>query len=332
MITVRTKFNFICLLTSAFLWLLPPSGSFAADTSYQKVFSNKSATGEELAHAFFHLLSNTGSPPGTVGTTAEQDEASKALVKPYLDKAFQMQRASGERYTAETYLPADLDDFEIGDVRETRPSDEVMVVRYSVRADETAPDSAVVMSKDKAPRLTVFHWSSSDSRWKVLSHANFNTPVAAICSQKPIVDNKLISPASPEDQALGEKLSQDWFALAQTGNLLPMLSPMIQLQTAGGQGYTTLSEYKPAKISKTETERLVITRNDDLLVMSLYAKVSSTLLLGEQFGKEFEPRLYTFLKYKGGSWRLISSAYFNLPAKLPDGVACVPAGAVEQAP
>ena len=77
MLTVRTKSRFACLLASAFLWLLPPSGSFAADTSYEKVFNDKSATGEALAHAFFDLLSHTGSPTGTVGTTAEQDESSR---------------------------------------------------------------------------------------------------------------------------------------------------------------------------------------------------------------------------------------------------------------
>ena len=134
MSTVRKKIRFACLLVSAFLLLLPTSGSFAGDRSYEKVFSDKSATGEDLANAFFDLLSNTGSPSGTVGTTAEQDEASKALVKPYLDPAFLLQRASGERYTAETYLPADVDEFELGDVRETRPADDVVVVRYSVRA------------------------------------------------------------------------------------------------------------------------------------------------------------------------------------------------------
>jgi hypothetical protein len=153
MITVRANFNLVCLLTSAFIWLTPPSGSFAADTSHEKVFTNKTATGEELAHAFFDLLSLTGSPAGTVGTTAEQDEASKALVKPYLDPAFQLQRATGERYIAETYLPADVDEFELGDVRETRPATDVVVVRYSIRVDQELPESALVMSKDKAPRL-----------------------------------------------------------------------------------------------------------------------------------------------------------------------------------
>ena len=140
-----------------------PSIAFAESNSYDKIFSNKDASGEELASAFFDLLSNTGSPAGTVGTTADQDEASKTLVKPYLDPALQLQRSTGERYTAETYIPADIDEFDIGDVRETRPAEDVLVVRYSVRATETLPDAALVMSNNKAPRLTVFHWSGAES-------------------------------------------------------------------------------------------------------------------------------------------------------------------------
>lgn len=317
---------------SAFLLIGIPSVTLAADAPYDKAFSNRNATGEELANAFFDLLSHTGSPTGTVGTTAEQDEASKALVKPYLDPAFQLQRSSGERYTVDTYLPADVDDFEIGDVRETRPSNVVSVVRYSVRANQTLPDAALVMSAVKAPRLTVFHWSDADRRWKILSHANFNTPVAAICDKEPITVNNLSSSASVEDQALGQKIAQAWFDLAETGNLLPMASPMVQLQTAAGKGFTTIMEYQPAQISKTEMEGLVVTRNDDLLVLSLYARVANTVLIGEQYGGDLKPRLYTFMKYPNNSWRLIASAYFNAPTKLPVDVECVPSGELQSAP
>jgi hypothetical protein len=134
MFSARIVSGSLGLAVSALLLTGLPNVAIAAKTptsSYEQTFSNRSATGEELANAFFDLLSNTGSPTGTVGTTPEQDEASKALVKPYLDPAFLLQRASGERYTAENYLPADVDDFRVGDVRETRPVDDVMVVRYS---------------------------------------------------------------------------------------------------------------------------------------------------------------------------------------------------------
>jgi len=138
---------------SAMLLMALPSFAIAADapaSGYEKTFSDRNATGEELANAFFDLLPNSGSPTGTMGTTAEQNEASKALVKPYLDPAFLLQRASGERYTAENYLPADVDGFELGDVTETRPADDVLVARYFIRATETLPTTALVMSKNKA--------------------------------------------------------------------------------------------------------------------------------------------------------------------------------------
>jgi|LakMenEpi03Aug12_release.lakeMendotaPanAssembly.Ray.scaffolds.fasta_scaffold114775_2 hypothetical protein len=334
MITVRANFNLVCLLTSAFIWLTPPSGSFAADTSHEKVFTNKTATGEELAHAFFDLLSLTGSPAGTVGTTAEQDEASKALVKPYLDPAFQLQRATGERYIAETYLPADVDEFELGDVRETRPATDVVVVRYSIRVDQELPESALVMSKDKAPRLTVFHWSNSDSRWKVLSHANFNTPVAAICDQKPIVKSILASPVSAEDKALGERLLRQFFDLLMKGDTIAMLNPAIQVQISSGRGYTTLAERKnPSKYDDLHFDYAVVTRNRDVLVASSYNVAGQRSFMKlDQLRSGLAPFMATFILSEEGAWSIISIASFAAPKELPDGVACVPSGKLRDAP
>ena len=334
MLTFRTNSSFACLLASAFLLLLPPSGSFAADTSYEKTFSNKSATGEELANAFFDLLSNTGSPSGTVGTTAEQDEASKALVKPYLDPAFLLQRASGERYTAENYLPADVDDFELGDVTETRPADDVLVARYFIRATETLPTSALVMSKDKAPRLTVFHWSDTDSRWKVLSHANFNTPVAAICDKDPLVDSGTASAANPEDQALGEKLIGRFYELIVKGDALPILHPEIQFQSASGIGYARLVNRPSAsKYDGLVFDDAVVTRHGHLLAVSTYTTATKRdLMNGNLLRDGAAPNLSTFIQSDDGSWSLIAVASFASLKELPADSQCVPAGKLEEAP
>lgn len=343
MLSIRMSFKTLSPAVLAFLLMSLPNVTLAADTRYGQTFSDKSATGEELANAFFDLLSNTGSPTGTVGTTAEQVEASRVLVKPYLDPAFQLQRASGERYTAENYLPADVDGFEIGDVSETRPTKDVVVVRYSIRTDETAPDSAVVMSNEKAPRLTVFHWSDADSRWKVLSHANFNTPVAAICDQAPLIDNELESSASAEDQKLGVSLAQKWFSLLEIGDSRTMLNAQAQGQGAGGMGFTTRAEYKEPKLSKIQFDDFVVTRNKELIIVSLYAKVVYTL--SQEYGvvsnvttpllpltEEVTPRLFSFLQTDDGSWNLITTAIFNPPKALPQGTVCVPSGSLEKAP
>ena len=323
----------VWLALSAFLITHNPSPAITSELSYDSMFKEETATGGGLANAFFYLLSATGSPYGTVGTTAEQDEASKALVKPYLDPAFLLQRASGERYTAATYLPADVDAYEIGDVRETRPADDVRVVRYSIRTSQTLPDAALVMGKDKAPRLTVFHWNASQKIWKILSHANFNTPVAAVCDKEPLIDNGLESSANPEDQALGVSLAEKWFALLEQGDGDLIMNAQVQGQTAGGLGYTTTAEYNADKLSKVQLDDFVVTRNGKLIVVSLYAKAAQTTDQGSlQLGTGTTPRLLTFQQGDDGSWSLIATATFNPPKELPQGTVCVPAGKLDDAP
>ena len=319
---------------SAFLLMSQPSATFAADASYQQIFSNQGATGEDLANAFFDLLSSTGSPSGTVGTTAEQDEASRALVKPYLDSAFLLQRASGERNTVDNYVPADVDEFEIGDVTETRPADDVRVVRYFIRATETLPTSALVMSKDKAPRLTVFHWNSSDSRWKILSHANFNTPIAAICDKDPIADNGVESAANPADQALGEALIGKFYELIMKGDALPILHPEIQFQSASGIGYARLVNRPAAsKYDELHFDNAVVTRNGRLIAVSTYTTAKKRdLMHGNQLRGGSAPNLSTFILSDDGSWRLIAVASFAPLKDLPAGTECVPSGKLENAP
>lgn len=245
-----------------------------------------------------------------------------------------LQRASGKRYLADTYTPPLIGKFEISDVRETRLSDDVMVVRYSVRTDEVAPDTAHVMSKDKAPRLTVFHWDEAAQRWKVISHANFNTPVAAVCDKNPVADNGLQSPANPEDQALGEKLIREFQKLVMQGDAAAMLDPMIQVQTASGIGYTTLAERrKPTKHTDWKSERIVVTRNGPVIVVSHYNDAKQRMFMGSnQQRSGLEHSLHTFLRNKEGKWNVIAIASFAPAAGLPEGAVCVPAGKLSTAP
>ena len=335
MFAIKMVFRQLCLgITTSFFLTILPSLTFAADAHYEQVFKNKSASGQELVKAFFDLLSKSGSPTGIVGTTASQDEASKALVKPYLDPAFLLQRATGERYIAGTYLPADVDKFEVGDVRMTRPADGVVVVRYSVRTTETLPDAALIMSNSKAPRLTVFHWSSYDSRWKILSHANFNTPVASICDKKPFVDSGLRSPSSPEDQSLGKELIGRFYDLVMKGDSSPILNPQIQFQSASGVGYTTLSERKKStQYQRITFDDAVITRNGRLLVVSTFNTTEQrTLMQDNHLHADKAANLSTFIQSDNGQWSIISVAAFAPPISLPKGVECVPPGKLQHAP
>jgi len=319
------------LLMSGAVLATAPVQSLAADAAYKIAFANRNASGEQLVKAFFDMLSMTGSPTGTIGTTAEQDKASIALVKPYLDVGFQIQRASGERYTAETYLPSDVDDYEFGDLRETRPSQDVVVVRYSIRATATLPDKALVLSSDRAPRLTVFHWNSSASMWQILSHANFNTPIGSICDKRPLINNGLQSTVSGEDLRLGVSLTEKWFNLLEQGDGSPMLNKHVQGQAAGGLGYTTPSEYPSGFLSKVTINDIVVTRSKNLIVTSLYLKAAQSVWQSQELGTDTKPRLLTFMREADDNWSLIATAVFNPPKELPPELRCVPSGIREEA-
>jgi inhibitor of cysteine peptidase len=117
------------------------------------------ALGEQLVMQLFNALRD--------GDT----EAVKALLSP----AFQIVRATGERFDASDYLDnlAVFAAYEVSDLKVTRDGD-ILVVTYAVRTSPT-------MDKGKlgppAPRLTVFQ--QRNGAWKLLAHANFAAPVTA---------------------------------------------------------------------------------------------------------------------------------------------------------
>ncbi len=113
------------------------------------------ALGEDLVTAYFDALQ------------AGDAEQVAALLAP----AFQIVRATGERFGATTYLdnlPA-IKSYELSDLRVTRDGS-VLVVAYTARTDTTL-DGGEADFGDPAPRLTVFQ--EIDGAWKLLAHANF---------------------------------------------------------------------------------------------------------------------------------------------------------------
>jgi len=298
---------------------LPPEGA---------AFLDRNATAEELVDAWFGMLSLTGAATGKLGTTAEQDARSQEIIRPVLDPAFLLQRASGERYVAGTYVPADIDLFTIADVRETRPTDALVVARYAVQTTgASTADSNLVMSDELAPRLTVFRWDDAAAQWKVLSHANFNTPVAAICDHEPLAPTMNPEVAtSAEDTALGVSLVEAAAAAAVAGDTLPVLDPQIQVQTAGGYGYTTTAE-RPGetKLEPSVMTDFLVTRNGDAIVVSFRGRARGEVNEVEM-GDAESPRLITFRLNEQGEWKAIATAYFSPVAKVPEGVDCAAAG------
>lgn len=285
------------------------------------------ATADALTDAWFAMLSLTGAETGVLGTTDEHDARSREIIAPVLDPAFQLQRASGERYVASSYVPADIDLYEIVDVTETRPTDGLVVARYGVRTTgASTADSSLVMSDDQAPRLTVFHWDGAEGQWKVLSHANFNTPVAAICGHEPLVAPVNPSvPTSAADIALAQALIEEIGRLAMEGDVRPVFDPEIQAQSASGRGYATIANWMPSRYDRFEPADVLVTRNDDVLVTA-YVALQAGTLHGEDIVTRRDPRISTWRLTEDGAWKQIAYAGFATPPELPDGETCVTSG------
>ena len=292
-------------------------------------YFDRDATGEDLANAWLGLVSLTGREAGDAAETPEEVEASKRLVQPYLDPAFTLVRATGQRYTLGTYVPLDVDDFEVSEVVVTEPRDDIRVVRYFVsEPGATAPDSGVVMGDGKAPRISVFRWDEERGHWVLVSHANFNGAVAAICERSPIAVSGESPEISAEDIELGASLVEQWRAITTGESTARILNPATQIQLADGQGWP-MPDGKPiewAPATAYEVANVGIARNGDLLVASYDAVVSDVVVEGDELSATASPRLLTYLQSPEGTWELIALANFSVPQDVPAGVDCVSLG------
>ncbi len=298
----------------------------AAFTDPEAAFANPEASGEDLIYAWFGLLDLTGRGAGEVATSSEEVESGMAIVRPYLDPAFQLMRATGERYTAGNYVPLDIDDFELSDFVVTSPRDDVRVLRYFVsEPGATAPDTSVVMGGEKAPRIAVFRWDDELGHWVAVSYANLNNAIAAICEQDPISVSGETPETSPEDIALGTSLVEQWRDITTGKSNQKVRHRANQIQLADGQGWPTVDdepiEWAPAQAY--DFANLGVTRNGDLLVVSYDAVVSDLVVEGEEHRATASPRMLTYLLSPEGKWEQIALANFNVPEGVPADVECV---------
>lgn len=304
-----------------------PEPSLGPDvaTEIPAAFSDPNADGTDLANAWFELLTLSGSGVGLEGATQEEVAAGRELIVPYLDPAFQLQRASGERYTAASYVPIDLDTFEVANVISTAPTETIRAIRYAVRTpDETALDTSMVFSDELTPRLTVFRWDEQLGHWVIVSHANFNNPIAAICNDQAITTSEVEVTTSAADQSLGESLVAQWRDIS-TGELTQKVRhPEAVIQLGDGQGWPSAEDdevnWSPAKAYNFQN--LKVTRNQDLLVTSYDAVVSELQMEGAEYRDASSPRLLTWLRSAEGTWELIGLANFTVPQQIPANLNC----------
>jgi hypothetical protein len=306
-----------------------PESLPAAFSDPEAAFADREASGEDLINAWFGLLALTGRGPGEVATTPEEVEAGMAIVRPYLDPAFTLMRATGQRYTAGNFVPLDIDGFELSDFVVTEPREDIRVIRYFVsQPGATAPDAGVVMSAEKAPRISVFRWDEALGHWVAVSYANFNGAIAAICEQDPIPVTGEEPSASAEDEALGTSLVEQWRDVTTGQSSERFLHAASQIQLADGQGWPTADgepiEWAPAQAY--DFANVGVARNGDLLVVSFDAVVSDLVMEGDEYRDTASPRLLTYLLNPDGKWELIALANFSVPQGIPADVDCVSLG------
>lgn len=294
--------------------------------SHIEIMSNPFSSGEDLIQAYFQMESLTGQELGTIATTQQQTAAIKALVEPYLDSSVIVQRANGRRYNKKTFIPAYIDRFTISDVNITKPSQDLIVVRYNIQAQQILPDSATVMNVEESPRLTVFRWDPIMWKWQIVSHANFNTPLAAICNYKPVKQTPLDTDTSAEDTQLGIRLFERYLKYLRAKNLKPVVDPEVQFQSASGRGGTLFKE-SPSVIGTfqgTTYKDVVVTRNGGILNLSLSVKHKLGIYQGAvEIKNDYNPILWTFRKDAKNDWKLISAATFAPAKNLPSGSKCI---------
>ena len=153
------KFLVVALFTAVTLSVAPPTSavSVAAGTSSSVQTSKRlDELGERLTNKYYALL---------------QSKDIRGL-REFLSPAFQLQRANGTGADRSEYL-ADLptiSDFAVSDLVTTRVGD-TLVVRFVATVAGSVDGSG--FTPGPAPRISTY--VRNDGRWRLVSHANFNT-------------------------------------------------------------------------------------------------------------------------------------------------------------
>ena len=288
--------------------------------------------GQKLANELYAILSRVGSPTGQTGGAANATHADAVpQVKKLIDAQALLQRATeGYAFTKTSFPPSDIDNFEISDMHVTHPRSNLLVLRYKVKApDSSQIDRKTIMSGDARPEMTVLLWNRTARQWRIVSSANFNTPIAQICGQaapdaskKPRGDGA----GNATDLDIAKRQIQRLQTLIEHDDLRQIVHEEIQVQYAGGAGFTgsrdVLARHAPTA-SKAVNSDFQVRRNGDVLVVRFNNTVKDHIVDQVAYSEVKLPRLVTLLRGPDAQWKVIAFAGFTFPKAIPAGTACV---------
>jgi hypothetical protein len=221
--------------------------------------------------------------------------------------------------TKETYLPTDVDTFQIDRLKTTRVADDVLVMTYYVSLPNRVDlKTGAVMSGKSMPRITVVRWNSKQKQWLVFSHADFDTPEAILCGDESLRMAPKKVQFKEADIALGKQTIDD---VVQSYLQVDKPKPYgkgYQSIFASGERNTPVS--LKVKVEPTNVEAI---RSDRLLAIR-YDMPNALTVGGEVVAQNSSPRLLTLQLSQDGRWELIAAAVFGLTAKVAQGIKCVP--------
>ena len=311
--------------------LLGLSGCAQSRTALETPPSELDGLSEEQLNEFglaaateaYEILSRGGSPTGEMGgAPAQPDESVIADARALLDDQALIQRSSlNYGITEQTYVPTDIDEFEIERMSLTQPAEDVLVAVYDVSLPgRTDPATGEVFSGKTMPRVTVLRWNADDQRWLIFSHADFDTPEATLCGVV-TTGGPPTSGFLPEDIALGTEIVDD-LVQAKLANDNSVYADGYQIVLASGERNTPS---KPiASLTKpVDPSNLEANRSGDLMAIR-YDMPNALNVDGESLAQKFNPRLLTYQLAAEGQWELIASAVFGLTQGVADDIECVP--------
>jgi hypothetical protein len=282
--------------------------------------------GKRLADEVYSVLSEVGTPTGNISAELPAGgEAAVKIAKSILsDQALIQNARFSHGITKKTYIPTDIDQFNISDVVVTLPAEDVLVASYRVSLpDRTDTVTGTVLSGDFLPRLTVLQWNESIQMWQVFSHADFDSPRAAVCGADTKRDY-VKSSFKRDDVELGAAIITEFVDAMMGDYLKEHVLKGYQYVYASGEKKTQDGPVRTTIKRQVERLNLEAVRSGRLIAIR-YDTPGVLELDSGDVEPEIKPRLFTFYQGEDGKWRFISAAVFSVTKKLSDHMNCISA-------